>query len=130
MNASRSGRVIKDIIRNLNYSIFGVDTAPRVAYLVLLAMNVADAYLTLGWMNAGVLTEGNPLMESLLAHSVEAFMGAKMSLALGGALLLWSTRSSWLSQLALVAASAMYASIMLIHLRVWTIFPDSFSVLF
>lgn len=76
-------------------------------------------------MKGSVLKEGNPLMEALLAHSVEAFIGTKMILALNGTLRLWSARSHGLSRLALLGACGMYTFIMLVHV-LWTSFPDLF----
>tara|TARA_R100000152_G_C6724697_1_gene150134 strand:+ start:64 stop:405 length:342 start_codon:yes stop_codon:yes gene_type:complete len=50
----------------------------RYFLCLVFAANLADAYLTLTWIEMGVATEANPIMAYLLDHGSEWFITGKV----------------------------------------------------
>ena len=55
--------------------------------------NLLDAYLTLVWINAGVATESNPIMNFLLQQGNEWFLTVKITAVFIACLILWYMRN-------------------------------------
>ena len=55
--------------------------------------NLIDAYLTLVWINAGVATEINPIMNFLLQQGSEWFLATKITAVFIACLILWRMRN-------------------------------------
>tara|TARA_Y100000310_G_scaffold321556_1_gene379360 strand:- start:215 stop:550 length:336 start_codon:yes stop_codon:yes gene_type:complete len=60
--------------------------------LVFIA-NLIDAYLTLVWINAGVATETNPIMNFLLQQGSGWFLTVKITSVFAACLILWRMRN-------------------------------------
>lgn len=87
-------------------------------FILILIMNVCDAYLTYAWMDLGVIEEANPLMAYLLEVSTSLFFAVKLTLVSLGGYLLWRHRWRWLAQLGLLALFCVYLWVMVLHINV------------
>lgn len=90
---------------------------PLVAPTILLfALNLLDALLTIIWVRSGVATEGNQLMASLLDIGNAPFLGVKVAIGTVAAfvLLRWGTRP--MARYGLAIALAVYGGLMVVHL--------------
>ncbi|UJR84425.1 DUF5658 family protein [Sandaracinus amylolyticus] len=91
------------------------------ALAALLVMNVADAILTLVWIETGLALEANPLVELALRGGPVSFMAAKLAMVSGAALVLirlrarFTQRARRLVGAGLSAALVLYASVMTFH---------------
>lgn len=87
-----------------------------VVAAAVLVLNLADAVFTLVYLQAGVASEANPLMESALGRGPLGFMVVKLALVSLGVLLLIRLRARPAATAALVAAAAAYACLFVYHL--------------
>ncbi len=87
--------------------------APTV---LLFALNLFDAVLTIVWVRSGVATEGNQLMASLLDIGNGPFLAAKVAVGVVAAFVLikWGNRP--LARYGLAVALAVYLGLMGVHL--------------
>lgn len=87
--------------------------APTV---LLFALNLFDAVLTIVWVRSGVATESNQLMASLLDIGNAPFLIVKIAIGLVAAVVLsrWGNRR--LARYGLAVALAVYIGLMGIHL--------------
>lgn len=87
--------------------------APTV---LLFALNLFDAVLTIVWVRSGVATEGNQLMAALLDIGNGPFLGAKVAVGVVAAFVLikWGNRP--LARYGLAVALAVYFGLMGVHL--------------
>jgi len=60
--------------------------------LVFIA-NLLDAYFTLVWINAGVATETNPIMDFFLQLGFEWFLAVKITAVFIACVILWRMRN-------------------------------------
>jgi len=88
----------------------------RRALVVLLVFNVMDALFTLGWIDAGLASEANPLMETALSHGAEFFIGSKLALVSLGSAILWRHAGLPLARLAALPVLVLYAAVVGAHL--------------
>lgn len=84
--------------------------------LLLFALNLLDALLTIIWVRSGVATEGNQLMASLLEIGDLPFLAVKIAVGTVAALVLLRWGSRPLARYGLTVALAVYLSLMCIHL--------------
>lgn len=84
--------------------------------ILLFALNLLDAVLTIVWVRSGVATESNQLMASLLDIGNAPFLGVKIAIGAIAALVLirWGNRP--LARYGMVIALAVYFGLMGIHL--------------
>ncbi len=84
--------------------------------ILLFALNLLDALLTIVWVRSGVATEGNQLMASLLDIGNGPFLGVKIAIGAIAAIVLirWSNRP--LARYGTVIALALYIGLMGIHI--------------
>jgi hypothetical protein len=84
--------------------------------ILLFALNLLDALLTIVWVRSGVATEGNRLMASLLDIGDGPFLAAKIAMGALVAIVLlrWGNRP--LARYGVAIALAVYISLMGIHL--------------
>src|SRR5437763_1639370 len=82
----------------------------------IVILNLLDAAFTLVYTNAGLATEGNPMMQGPLAASPLLFMIAKLSLVSLCVFLLWRLGQRKSAMVGLASATAMYAILMCYHL--------------
>ena len=87
--------------------------APTV---LLFALNVLDAVLTIVWVRSGVATEGNQLMASLLDVGNMPFLIVKIAIGAVAAVVLSRWGSKRLARYGLAVALAVYIGLMGIHL--------------
>jgi hypothetical protein len=99
--------------------------------LLLFALNLLDAQLTIIWVRTGVATEGNGLMSRLLAAGDAPFFFTKLAVGAIVAFLLYRFSTLTVARRGMRLALALYLSLMLVHvatglsaLRV--IQPDAF----
>lgn len=88
----------------------------RRALLVLLVFNVMDALFTLGWIEAGLALEANPLMDTALRYGAEVFLGSKLALVSLGCVILWRHAGLPLARLAAVPVLVLYSAVVGTHL--------------
>ena len=84
--------------------------------LLLFALNLLDALLTIVWVRSGIATEGNQLMASLLDIGNGPFLGVKIAIGAVTALVLFRWRNRPLAKYGLAIAIAVYLGLMGIHL--------------
>ena len=87
--------------------------APTV---LLFALNLLDALLTIVWVRNGIATESNQLMASLLDIGNGPFLGVKIAIGAAAAIVLYMTRKRKLARYGLAVALAVYVGLMGIHL--------------
>jgi hypothetical protein len=99
--------------------------------LLLFALNLLDAQLTIIWVRTGVATEGNGLMSRLLAAGDAPFFFTKLAIGAIVAFLLYRFSTLTVARRGMRLALTLYLSLMLVHvatglsaLRV--IQPDAF----
>lgn len=83
---------------------------------VALVLNLLDAVFTLGWVEAGMAEEANPIMAALLDLSPVAFMAGKLALVGAGVFLLSTFYERVLARVALVGTAGLYGAIVAYHL--------------
>jgi len=83
---------------------------------LLFALNLLDALLTIVWVRAGVATEGNQLMASLLDVGNAPFLIVKIAIGAVAAVVLYRWGNRRLARFGLAVALAVYISLMGIHL--------------
>ena len=83
---------------------------------VIVILNLLDAAFTLVYTNAGLATEGNPMMQGPLAASPVLFMIAKLTLVSLCVFLLWRLGQRRSAVFGLAGATAMYTLLMCYHL--------------
>jgi hypothetical protein len=96
----------------------GLDRARLVtpaAYAVLV-LNLVDTVFTLIWIDAGIATEGNPLMAATLAWHPIGFVTTKIALVSLGVLALWRQRERGIAIVGLVGSAVVYAGLAAYHL--------------
>jgi len=84
--------------------------------LLLFGLNLLDALLTIIWVRAGVATEGNQLMASLLDMGNGPFLAAKIAVGAVAAVVLLRWGSRPLARYGVAVALAVYISLMGIHI--------------
>jgi hypothetical protein len=84
--------------------------------LPILALNLADAVFTLGWIDVGLATEGNPVMAAMLSLHPLTFVATKLGLVGLGLALLHRQRRNPTAQLAATFAFFVYVGILCYHL--------------
>lgn len=84
--------------------------------ILLFALNLFDAVLTIVWVRSGVATEGNQLMASLLDIGNGPFLGAKVAVGLVAAFVLIKFGNRPLARYGLAVALAVYIGLMGVHL--------------
>lgn len=85
--------------------------------LPILALNLADALFTLGWIDAGLATEGNPLMAAMIALHPISFAVTKLGLVGLGLTLLHRRRRRLSAQVSTALVFAVYVGILCFHLQ-------------
>jgi hypothetical protein len=93
----------------------------RGVLFAVLALNLADALLTLHWVSKGMAVEANPLLARLVVDSPVLFVIAKMSLVGLGSVLLWRNRQRASAVVAIFAAFIVYYLLLLYHLQAFQI---------
>ena len=91
----------------------------RVFYaslLFIVAANAFDAVCTIGWVNAGLAIEANPLMAFLLEKSTLLFFLVKMSVVLAAVWILYNRRHAKLTRFLVVPVALVYVVVIAIHL--------------
>jgi|ETNmetMinimDraft_25_1059894.scaffolds.fasta_scaffold103559_1 hypothetical protein len=82
----------------------------------ILWLNLVDALCTLTWLQMGLATEANPIMNWALQMGPAVFILSKVSLVCLAAALLWRHRDIAGARLALVPVAMLYALIAGTHL--------------
>ncbi len=90
----------------------------RSIVTAVLLLNLADAVLTLVWVQIGVATEANLLLSGILDRSAVLFMVVKLSLVSLGVGLLWRQRARPLAVFGISLVFCAYATLLVHHLRV------------
>jgi len=83
--------------------------------LLLFALNLLDALLTIVWVRSGVATEGNQLMASLLDIGDGPFLGVKVAIGAVAAVVLFRCGNRPIAKYGLTLALAVYLGLMAIH---------------
>ena len=87
--------------------------------LVFIA-NLFDAYLTLAWIDAGIATEANPIMDYLLQQGIGWFLLGKISAIVIACLILWRMRNIpsvyFVTRLVALLAAAGYTALIVFHI--------------
>jgi hypothetical protein len=84
--------------------------------ILLFALNIVDALLTIYWVRNGFATEGNQLMAGLLDMGDMPFLAVKVAVGAVAAFVLLRWSNFRLARYGLVAALAVYVGLMGIHL--------------
>ena len=83
--------------------------------LLLFALNLLDAQLTLLWVKLNVAEEGNALMARVLAYGDMPFLGFKLIIGGFAAYVLYRCSHLPLARRGLTAVLAIYIGLMFIH---------------
>ncbi|MBV9214690.1 MAG: hypothetical protein JO053_00820 [Acidobacteria bacterium] len=84
--------------------------------ILLFALNLLDAVLTIVWVRSGVATESNQLMASLLEIGNGPFLSVKITIGAVAAVVIYMARRKRLARYGLAVALAVYIGLMGIHL--------------
>ena len=84
--------------------------------LLLFALNLLDAVLTIYWVKNGIATEGNQLMARLLEVGYLPFLLVKIAVGGVAAIVLWRFSNFRLAKIGLIASLAIYIALMGVHL--------------
>lgn len=84
-------------------------------YLLLFALNLIDAVLTIYWVRNGFASEGNHLMAGLLDIGILPFLIVKIAVGATAAIVLWRWANLRLAKYGLAVALALYISLMGVH---------------
>jgi hypothetical protein len=84
--------------------------------ILLFALNIFDALLTIYWVRNGFATEGNQLMATLLDMGDMPFLAVKVAVGALAAFVLLRFSKLRLARYGLAAALAVYIGLMGIHL--------------
>lgn len=84
--------------------------------LFIVAANAFDAICTIGWVNAGLAIEANPLMAFLLEKSTLLFFLVKMLVVLTAVWILYKRRHAKLTRFLVVPVALVYVVVIAIHL--------------
>jgi len=82
----------------------------------ILWLNLVDALGTLTWLQMGLATEANPIMNWALEMGPAVFILSKVALVCLAVALLWKHRDVAVARLALVPVAMLYALIVGTHL--------------
>ena len=83
--------------------------------LLLFALNMLDAQLTVVWVRAGVATEGNGLMARLLEAGDVPFLGTKLIVGALVACVLFHFASHPLARRGMRLVLGLYLALMIVH---------------
>ena len=83
--------------------------------LLLFALNLLDAFLTIFWVHFGFATEGNQLMAGLLDIGYLPFVAVKIAVGALAATVLWHWGNMRLAKLGLIVVLAIYIGLMGVH---------------
>lgn len=84
--------------------------------ILLFALNIVDALLTIYWVRNGFATEGNQLMAGLLDMGDMPFLAVKVAVGAVAAFVLLRWNNFRLARYGVVAALAVYIGLMGVHL--------------
>ncbi len=84
--------------------------------IILFALNMLDAVLTLIWIRLGVATEGNGIMAAVLEHGEAHFLGVKFLVGAIAAYTLYRFAHIKIAKRGLQVALTVYCLLMLVHL--------------
>ncbi len=88
----------------------------RNIVFAILALNFADAVLTLFWVSRGLAREANPLLRHLIATSPLLFVFVKVALVGLGSWLLWRLRRRPFAVVAIFIAFLAYYWLLVYHI--------------
>lgn len=83
--------------------------------ILLFALNLLDALLTIVWVRSGVATESNQLMARLLEIGDGPFLAVKIAIGFLAAIVLLRARNRRLARYGVTIALAVYLGLMGIH---------------
>ena len=86
-----------------------------VLYTIFIA-NLIDAYLTLKWINIGIATEANPIMDYLLDMGGGWFVIGKVFAISIACFILWNLRNFKSAKIVALLACLLYISIIIFHI--------------
>jgi hypothetical protein len=86
------------------------------ALLFIVAANAFDAVCTIGWVNAGLAIEANPLMAYLIEKSTLLFFVVKMIVVLTAVWILYLRRQARLTRCLVIPVAVVYVIVLAIHL--------------
>lgn len=86
------------------------------AVAILYVMNVIDALLTIYWVESGIATEANGIMDAFLAQGVMPFLFVKLGMGTFAAVVLLIGSDYKLARVGLAVALCLYTLTMGIHL--------------
>ena len=89
--------------------------APLTKSLLLFALNLLDAQLTVVWVRLNVATEANELMARVLNHSEASFFGLKLAVGSFAAYILYRCAHLPLARRGMTAVLGIYIGLMLVH---------------
>ena len=87
-----------------------------VPTILLFALNLLDALLTIIWVRSGVATEGNQLMAGLLDIGNGPFLAVKVAMGAVAAIVILKSGSRPLARYGVAVALAVYIGLMGIHI--------------
>jgi hypothetical protein len=83
--------------------------------LLLFALNLLDAQLTLLWIRLNVATEGNALMARVLEHGEISFLGIKLAIGAFAAYMLYRCAHLPIAKRGLSVVLGIYVALMFVH---------------
>lgn len=88
--------------------------------VMLVVANILDLVLTLVWIHSGIGYEANPIMAALLTLGLPYFIGAKLFITTGGALVFYLVEYTKTLFYTLVVLNMLYAIILCDHAWIFT----------
>jgi hypothetical protein len=98
----------------------------RNIVFTILALNLADAVLTLLWVSRGLAREANPLLRHLITTSPLLFVAVKVALVGLGSWLLWRLRRRPFAVVAIFIAFLAYYWLLVYHIGFLSVLSTRF----
>ena len=86
--------------------------------ILLVFFNYIDAFATLYWTSKGYATEINPIMNSWLQISHDAFLFIKMFFVIVGCFFLWKVRNHKLAHVLVFLIFLLYVYVTIMHCNI------------
>ena len=86
--------------------------------IILILLNLVDAFTTIHWVSNGIAYEANPIMNYLLSSGQIPFLFVKVFLVFCGCWLLWVFRKRNFTKISILILLFVYVFIMIKHINI------------
>jgi len=90
----------------------------KSSLIILILLNLIDAFATLYWVSNGIALEANPIMETLLTIGPIPFLFIKLFLVFCGCWLFWIHRKHNLTKISIFILLFVYIFVIIKHVNI------------